>query len=52
MNLVWSNLGASAANGHLRIRIARLCYDTQHVEAMTFPVDIPVKPLLGFVGRA
>ena len=28
---------------HLRIRMAELCYDTQHVEAVTFPVDVPDK---------
>ena len=33
--------GTSAAHGDLCIRIAGLCYDTQHIEAMTFPVDIP-----------
>ena len=27
----------------LRIRMAELCYDTQHVEAVTFPVDVPDK---------
>ena len=35
--------GASAAHGQLRIRMAGLCYDTQHVEAMTFPVAMPDK---------
>jgi hypothetical protein len=30
--------GASAANGQLRVRMAGLCYDTQPVEAMPFPV--------------
>jgi hypothetical protein len=40
---VAQRLGASAANGYLRIRIAGLCYDTQHVEAMLLPVDIPDK---------
>ena len=36
-------LGASAANGQLRIRMAGLCYDTQPVEAMPFPVPMPDK---------
>ena len=29
---------------HLRIRMAGLCYDTSHVEAVTFPVAVPDKP--------
>ena len=35
--------GASAAHGQLRIRMAGLWYDTQHVEAMPFPVAMPDK---------
>ena len=31
------------AHESLRIRMAGLCYDTQHVEAMTFPVAMPDK---------
>ena len=33
--------GASAARGYLHIPMAGLCYDTQHVEAMPFPVAMP-----------
>ena len=33
----------SSLKRHLRIRMAELCYDTQHVEAVTFPVDVPDK---------
>jgi hypothetical protein len=29
--------------------MGRLCYDTQHVEAMPFPVDIPDKTPYAFV---
>src|SRR5262245_49232201 len=28
---------------HLHIRMARLCYDTHPVEAMTFPGEMPAK---------
>jgi hypothetical protein len=35
--------GASTAHGYLRICMAGLCYDTQPVEAMTFPVAMPDK---------
>jgi hypothetical protein len=40
---VAQRLGASAANGQLRVCMAGLCYDTQHVEAMRFPVAMPDK---------
>jgi hypothetical protein len=33
----------SSLKRHLRIRMAELCYDTQHVEAVTFPVGVPDK---------
>jgi hypothetical protein len=33
----------SYTHGQLRIRMAGLCYDTLHVEAMPFPVDVPDK---------
>ena len=33
---VAQDLGASAANGQLRARMAGLCYDTPPIEAMTF----------------
>ena len=35
--------GASAAHGYLCICMAGLCYDTQPVEAMLLPIDIPEK---------
>ena len=40
---VAQRLGASGVHGHLRIRMAGLCYDTPSGEAMPFPVDIPDK---------
>ena len=32
------------AHGYFDMRRAGLCYDTQPVEAMPFPIDIPDKP--------
>jgi hypothetical protein len=42
---VAQRLGASAANGQLRVRMVGLCYDTQHVEAIPFPVAMRDKTL-------
>ena len=38
---------SEVSRGDLHTRMAGLWYDTPHVEALTFPVDIPEKPLLG-----
>jgi len=40
---VAQRLGASGVHGHLRIRMAGLCYDTPSGEAMPFPVAMPDK---------
>ena len=42
---VAQRLGASAAHGYLRVRMAGLCYDTPSVKARPFLVDIPDKTL-------
>jgi hypothetical protein len=42
---VAQRLGASAAHGYLRVRMAGLCYDTSSVKARPFLVDMPDKTL-------
>jgi hypothetical protein len=46
---VAQRLGANAANGYLRVRMAGLCYDTQHLFSLEAFLQgkSPVEPLFG-----